>query len=99
MTTPINLTQLRKRAEDNGTEPYTGVETPALLALIDTAEAAIEVAANGFNAGLCVDGEYDDHYCTQCGQASPMEEEPRDHLTTCPGIHLRETLNHYTTTP
>jgi hypothetical protein len=73
MTTPINLTQLRTIVESaKGADP--GIGPREVLALIDTAEAAIEATEHSYET------TYYDEYA---------EYQQR----------LRETLNHYTTTP
>jgi hypothetical protein len=75
MTDPINLTQLRADIEaDDGYGDSWHIAPWLALALIDTAEAAIEYC-NGYIAV--------DH---------PAEKRNKI-------LRLRETLNHYTTTP
>jgi hypothetical protein len=61
MTTPINLTQLRERAEalaadypnPNEEPPPLATSVPTMLALIDTAEAAIESIAMSHSCDQC----------------------------------------------
>jgi hypothetical protein len=78
-TTPINLTQLRERWKSYRHIGYIHTQTcDEVLALIDTAEAAIEAEAM---AGKC----------PEC-QTTYDGKLPHTH-------RLRETLNHYTTTP
>jgi hypothetical protein len=71
MTTPINLTQLRTLRSTYDDHELVMIPRSTLLALIDTAEAAIALMdETKLMAG--VEADYD---------------------------RLRETLNHYTTTP
>jgi hypothetical protein len=60
MTTPINLTQLRERIDEFGTFTHStsgelkfSVPLPTMLALIDTAEAAIESIAMSHSCDQC----------------------------------------------
>jgi hypothetical protein len=88
-TPPINLTQLRERANytkdhsewhlrEDGTSlesiPDMEVHPDELLALIDTAEAAIDLL----------------EHLAMIGGGQKVEQRY---------LRLRETLNHYTTTP
>jgi hypothetical protein len=85
MTTPINLTQLRERAELNASEAPRQmlIDRDTVTALIDTAEAAIDLLELATELDMALDQEFG---------TGPYKE----HTTI---TELRETLNHYTTTP
>jgi hypothetical protein len=87
MTTPINLTQLREHAENFYVVP--NITAPTLLALIDTAEAAIEFVHEATIATI--------H--KRDGDMLPQGGTSTIHTTADTLDRLRETLNHYTTTP
>jgi hypothetical protein len=88
MTTPINLTQRRrlsKAYKPNDTIPY---QVAHILALIDTAEAAIDFV---LNANIATVQKTEGVLLKHAGTSTIHSHGDKIE-------RLRETLNHYTTT-